>query len=192
MARTKEFDPDTAVEAAMQLFWTQGYAATTPAHLVDRLGIGRGSLYNTFHSKHELYELALRRYQEANSAALIDVLEQPGNARDRLRAALDMVIDQARRDRDRRGCMITNAAVELAGQDAGVRRLVQKTLKQQEQAFRAVIEEGQRSAEIAADRDASALADFFVTTLNGIQVMARVDPSLRRLRALADTAMRTV
>ncbi|MDN5724565.1 MAG: TetR/AcrR family transcriptional regulator, partial [Propionibacteriales bacterium] len=155
-------------------------------------GIGRGSLYNTFGSKHELYEAALRRYQEANGAALQAVLEAPGSSRERLQAALDMVIDRARRDRDHRGCMITNAAVELAGHDPAVRRMVQRTLRLQEEAFQSVIEQGQLAGEIDAGADAVALAEFFVTTLNGIQVMARVDPDLRRLRSLADTAMRTV
>lgn len=192
MARTKEFDPDRVLNRALELFWNRGYAATTPAALVEHMGIGHGSLYGTFGSKHELYEAALRRYQEANSAQLLRVLEGAGSARDRLRAALDMVIEQARQNRDRRGCMITNAAVELAGADPAIRRVVQRTLRLQEQGFRAVIEEGQRDGEIDRSHDAIALAGFFVTTLNGIQVMARVDPDLRRLTSLADVAIRAV
>ncbi|WP_218834867.1 helix-turn-helix domain-containing protein [Rhodococcus sp. ACS1] len=34
----------------MQVFWQQGFRATSPQNLVDALGIGRGSLYNTFGS----------------------------------------------------------------------------------------------------------------------------------------------
>ena len=62
MARHKEFDPDVALDRALELFWERGYEATSMADLVDHLGIGRASLYATFGSKHELYLKALDRY----------------------------------------------------------------------------------------------------------------------------------
>lgn len=192
MARTKGFDPDAAVDAAMELFWTNGYAGTTPQQLVDAMGIGRGSLYNAFESKHALFERALRRYHEANTARLFAILDGPGTARARLRAALDMVIAAARTDERRRGCLMTNTAVEFADRDEPISGFVRATFDRQEAAFRAVVEEGQRSGEIPADRDAAALATFFLTTTNGIQVLAKVDPDPARLAALAETTMRAL
>nr|WP_212763317.1 TetR/AcrR family transcriptional regulator [Gordonia araii] len=173
----------------MDLFWTRGYAATTPAQLVDHLGIGRGSLYNAFHSKHELYELALERYRETSGTALLAALEQPGTARERIRRALDLVIDESANDGGRRGCMITNAAIERAAQDPAVRKIVRAVLSQQEDAFASVIREGIAAGEID-DVDPAATALLLVTTLNGIRVLARTDPDPRRLRVLADAAMR--
>jgi len=55
VARTKEFDPEAALQAALELFWRRGYEATSMSDLVDHLGIGRASLYATFGNKHELY-----------------------------------------------------------------------------------------------------------------------------------------
>lgn len=57
VARTKSFDPEVAVATAMDVFLANGYAATTPRQLVDALGIGRGSPYKAFGSKHALFEL---------------------------------------------------------------------------------------------------------------------------------------
>ena len=34
MARTKEFDPEQALDRVLQLFWLQGYAATSVASAV--------------------------------------------------------------------------------------------------------------------------------------------------------------
>ncbi|MBI0383044.1 helix-turn-helix transcriptional regulator, partial [Streptomyces albiflaviniger] len=47
MARRKEFDPEAALDAAMRLFWRNGYEGTSTSDLVDELGIARASLYGT-------------------------------------------------------------------------------------------------------------------------------------------------
>ncbi len=66
MARTKEFDPDAALQSALELFWRRGYEATSMADLVEALGIGRASIYATFGNKHDLYLKALERYASSN------------------------------------------------------------------------------------------------------------------------------
>lgn len=54
MARPRKFQPEAVVEKAMEVFWEKGQAAATPQELGERMGLGRGSLYNTFESKHGL------------------------------------------------------------------------------------------------------------------------------------------
>lgn len=76
MARPREFDTDTAVRAALYVFWRKGYAATTMKDLEQATGMGRMSLYNAFGSKEELFLAALERYiakstiRHARSAAV--------------------------------------------------------------------------------------------------------------------------
>ncbi|MCO5997248.1 TetR/AcrR family transcriptional regulator [Actinoallomurus rhizosphaericola] len=192
MARTKGFDPDAAVDKAMEVFWANGYAGTTPRRLSDALGIGPGSLYNAFTSKHALYERALRRYYERETVRLIELLDGPGSPRARLRAALDLVVTAALEDGERRGCMAANAAVEFADEDDVVHHLVRRIFDRQEAAFRSTIEEGQRADEIDADLDAAALAAFLLATINGIRVLAKADPSPARLATMAETALRAL
>lgn len=62
MARTREFDEDKVLDAAMQLFWEKGYEATSLSDLTSRMGIQRPSIYSTFGDKKELFEAALRKY----------------------------------------------------------------------------------------------------------------------------------
>ncbi|NYI90248.1 TetR/AcrR family transcriptional repressor of nem operon [Amycolatopsis endophytica] len=190
MARTKTFDVDVAVDRAMEVFWTHGFANTTPQRLVDAMGIGRGSLYNAFTSKHALYERALRRYYERETVRLIEVLDGPGPAVERLRTAIELVVDSARKDG--RGCMIANAATEFGDADEAVNHLVRRTFERQEAALRGTIEEGQRAGEIDRSADAAALASFLLATLNGIRVLAKADPDPGRLATLAGTALRTL
>ncbi|WP_197487972.1 MULTISPECIES: TetR/AcrR family transcriptional regulator [unclassified Rhodococcus (in: high G+C Gram-positive bacteria)] len=112
MGRSKQFDPVVAVEQAMQVFWQQGFRATSPQNLVDALGIGRGSLYNTFGSKHGLFELALSRYVDARLRLLTALTEHPDSVKERLCGTLKFMADEGTR-----GCMIANAEADLAGTD---------------------------------------------------------------------------
>ncbi|MGY0501029.1 TetR/AcrR family transcriptional regulator [Nocardia sp. FBN12] len=182
---------DRAVDQAMEVFWANGYAGTTPKRLTAELGIGSGSLYNAFESKRALFERTLRRYYERESVRLIQVLDGPGAPRERLRAAVDLVVDAARSD-DGRGCMAANAAIEFGGRDQVVEHLVRRIFDRQEAAFRSTIEEGQRSGEIAADVDAVAVAGLFLATINGIRVLAKADQSSPRLDIMAATALRAL
>ena len=44
----KQFDRDEVLERAMQLFWAEGYEATGMTRILEHVGIGRQSLYDTF------------------------------------------------------------------------------------------------------------------------------------------------
>ncbi|WP_163572862.1 TetR/AcrR family transcriptional regulator [Fodinicola feengrottensis] len=62
MARPRSFDVEEVLDAATLVFWDKGYAATTPQDLCDATGLGRGSLYNAFVGKRELFDRVLERY----------------------------------------------------------------------------------------------------------------------------------
>ncbi|MEU7638625.1 TetR/AcrR family transcriptional regulator [Streptomyces sp. NPDC059101] len=189
MGRPKQFDPDAAVEQAMQVFWRKGYAATTPQDLVDALGIGKGSLYNTFGSKHGLFERALVRYRDSQAQALVEMVEGTGPVKDRLRDVLRLLVEMDLADPDRRGCLAVNAAAELAGADETATELVRRMFDRTEQAFRALIEEGQRAGEIAPGRDARAMGSMLLSTVVGLRLLARVAEGPERLSMVIDATI---
>ncbi|MER7692722.1 TetR/AcrR family transcriptional regulator [Streptomyces sp. NPDC097610] len=189
MGRPKQFDPDAAVEQAMQVFWRQGYGATTPQCLVDALGIGKGSLYNAFGGKRQLFDLALRRYLDLQNSAVAELLDGCGPVKERLRKALHFVAQADLADPDRRGCLALNTAMEFGRTDESVMAQVQGMFDRIEGAFRAVIAEGQRAGEIDPGRDAEALAGLLLNTVNGMRLMARVDSGPDRLLRVIDTTV---
>ncbi|ADV84368.1 TetR/AcrR family transcriptional regulator [Terriglobus saanensis] len=75
MARTKEFDQEEALDAAMHLFWEHGYEATSIQELVEATGVQRQSLYDTFGSKHELFLQSLMRYQSLGGHHLSELVD---------------------------------------------------------------------------------------------------------------------
>ena len=70
MARPKEFDPRTALSAAVQVFWRNGYEKTSLDDLMAAMQVGRQSLYDTFGDKRELYLSALEAYRGSTQAAM--------------------------------------------------------------------------------------------------------------------------
>ncbi|MEV0028743.1 TetR/AcrR family transcriptional regulator [Nocardia sp. NPDC050793] len=191
MGRPKQFDPDTAVAQATEVFWRKGYADTTPQDLIDALGIGKGSLYNTFGSKRALFERALEHYRDNQAAALTGLLDRPGPAKERLRTALRLAAEANLADPDRRGCFAVNTAAALGGADAEATASVRRMFDRTESAFEAVIEEGQRAGEIDRGRDPKATASMLLSTLIGMQVLSKTaegsERSMRTIDAVIDS-----
>lgn len=185
MGRPKQFDPDVAVGQAMDVFWSKGYGATTPHDLVIALGIGKGSLYHAFGSKHALFEKALERYRDDQAAGLIALLERPVPVKERIRTALEFLVEA--NVRDPRGCMVVNTAAELGGGgDPGVSATVRDQFARTESAFRGAVEEAQRSGEIDPGRDPGALAGMILGTVLGLQILARAGEGRERLARVVD------
>lgn len=141
VGRPREFSDSAVVDAAMDLFWEKGYEATTTQGLCERTGVGRGSLYNAFGSKHRLYEEAVRRYAKTWAAKQPEMLARPGPVKERLRELMVGVIDADLADPGRRGCLALNAAIEVSGRGA----LVRRQFLDLERALTNVVETGQRT-----------------------------------------------
>jgi TetR/AcrR family transcriptional regulator, transcriptional repressor for nem operon len=70
MPRPRHFDEQDVVDRAMELFWTEGYEATSVTDLTAQLGVHSGSLYRTFGDEHALFVRALGRYRETQAIPL--------------------------------------------------------------------------------------------------------------------------
>ncbi|MEI5102405.1 TetR family transcriptional regulator [Streptomyces sp. PmtG] len=190
MARTKEFDPDAALQSALELFWSRGYEATSMADLVAHLGIGRASLYATFGNKHELYLKALDRYTELRGPAVLAELSQPGPA---LPGVRDLVrrfaAEAAAGDSRRTGCFVTNTAAELAPHDTAAERRVGRNWEQIETLLSSALARARAQGEIPADRDPRALARMLLVLLQGIRVVGKVSGGEERVRDAAEQAL---
>lgn len=174
----------------MEVFWRKGYARTTPQDLVEALGLGKGSLYNAFGSKRALFELALRRYRDSQVMTLIEMLEAAGPVKERLRRALTSLVVMDLADPDRRGCLAVNSAAELAGaEDAAAVDLVRRMFDRTEGAFLSLIAEGQRSGEVAPERDPAALAALLLNTVVGLRLTMRVTEDSHRPAQVVDAVI---
>ncbi|MFI8964890.1 TetR/AcrR family transcriptional regulator [Streptomyces sp. NPDC053493] len=190
MARTKEFDPDAALQGALELFWSRGYEATTMADLVEHLGIGRASVYATFGSKHELYMRALERYLETRDPLIVSELSAPGPALPAVRALVRRFAAEAGAEESRlNGCFVTNSAAELAPRDAAVARRVELSWEQVETLLHSALSRARAQGELAEERDPRALARMLLVLLQGLRVVGKASSDPARVRDAAEQAL---
>ena len=117
VARPREFEKEAAVEAALAVFWRQGYQATSVQDLVEATGVNRGSLYDTFGDKHGLFLEAVDHYRRHVAARRLARMQEPGPVREKLAGFFDEVIAFSLGEGRLLGCLMTNAAIEMAPHD---------------------------------------------------------------------------
>jgi TetR/AcrR family transcriptional repressor of nem operon len=185
MARPREFDETTVLEAAMNCFWAQGFEQTSVRDLAEQMGITGASLYNAFGDKRSLYRQAFVYYLAETVRARVARLEKlpPGTA---VRAFFEEIIERSVDDKQRRGCMLVNAALELAPYDPEFQRLVTEEMVFIEAFFRRCIEAGQKDDSITDTRPADELAKLLLSVLLGIRVLARTRPQREVLEGAAN------
>ncbi|MFD3522782.1 TetR/AcrR family transcriptional regulator [Streptomyces sp. NPDC058653] len=190
MARTKEFDPDAALQSALELFWRRGYGATSMADLVEHLGIGRASIYATFGNKHELYLKALDRYGESHDPPLLDALSRPGAALPAVRDVVRGFAAEAAAEPGReKGCFVTNTAAELGPHDREAARRVELSWQHIETLMHAALVRARNQGELPRDRDPRALARMLLVLMQGIRVVGKNSQDPARVRDAAEQAL---
>jgi TetR/AcrR family transcriptional regulator, transcriptional repressor for nem operon len=173
VARPKGFARDVVLDRAMQVFWSRGYEATSIQHLVARMGIQRGSLYDTFGDKRRLFFAAIERYDRVVTAKLLATLDGPGSGKDAIRQFFRLKVDLSVEPGRPRGCLVTNSTAELASRDRGTATRVGAVLAKIEAAFHRAVLRAQKAGEIDPTRNPRALARFLTSSAQGLSVMAK-------------------
>jgi TetR/AcrR family transcriptional repressor of nem operon len=188
MARPKEFDRDGAVERAMSVFWSKGYAATSTDDLLQAMKIGRQSMYDTFGDKRRLYVEALERYQQESIARHIKRLRSIASPLAGVEALVVGVISSDRATRER-GCMGVGAICEFGNADTELAELRVKSSRMLHKALVERLQDAQAAGEIGETVDIERAARFVETTMLGLQVAAKAGESARTLRDMATFAI---
>jgi len=131
MARLYTFDLEAAVEAAMHVFWRDGYDLASVTDLQDTMGIQRGSLYKAFGSKKKLFLKAFDRYvTQCVDPGIAMLTQSDGSGREHIRRFFEMIPPN-----EMRGCLLCNSAAGAAGTDDDVRQAVSGQLERLRGAF---------------------------------------------------------
>lgn len=174
MGRRKEFDEETVVRAARDVFWERGYASTSLADLQAATGLSRSSLYETYGSKRGLFDRVASSYLADIIGPLLEPMEADGAGRAEVVAyfhALSQFLRNSPRAVATRGCLMLNTAMELNILDADAARVVRGYRER----VRAAIHHALGGmADVLADRDGK--ADVLTAGQMGLMTTSRIDP----------------
>lgn len=187
MARPKEFDQDKALTAATDVFREHGFEGTSAGMLVNAMGIGRQSLYDTFGDKWQLYQSALRRYATEETSQHIAMLKSEPRALDGIKAMVDRVVAHARDACLGVGsvCEFGRSRPELVDIRNAADRAMRSTIVEK-------IGQAQAEGDVASDLDPDIVASFIVANFSGLRIAARAGAGDAELRALGDLALRAL
>lgn len=186
----KQFDIDQTLARAMEAFWAHGYEATSMQDLVDCTAVNRASLYATYGDKRALFLAALRHYDARVRQAMLVDLENRFSPREAIRQLFLTFARQPVVEGVRRGCLMTNTALELAAHDAEVAQIVASGQTGIEAFFRRMIENGKAAGEVRSGIDPVAAARGLLAGLLGLVVLVRSRPDPDLLESIAEEAVR--
>lgn len=189
MPRVKLFDEEEVLNKAMCLFWRQGYAATSVQDLVSYLGINRASLYSTFGDKEQLFKKAFALYKKNNLEVLTHFFESKSNIKEAFSELFNNAIEEAKLDKEKRGCFVVNTITELIPNDESFQEVILKNKSDIERVFYTYLQKGKENGDLKTTQDLKAIAALLYTVYCGIQVVSKIDADKQELSNAVGVAM---
>ena len=157
----------------MRVFWERGYDSASTRDLLAAMDISRSSLYQAFGNKEQLFLEALHRYRLTLLERLGHRLEAAPSAMAFLEALFYDTAAEAGSERAALGCLIFNSACELGQRRDLPSRQAQECLTAITAVFHRAVRQAQAEGQIAADRDAEALASYLTLGMAGLRTLLK-------------------
>ena len=189
MPRVKLFDENEVLIKAMNLFWRQGYSATSVQDLVSHLGINRASIYDTFGDKDKLFKKSFQLYRKQSSEGLMQFFENKQNVKIGFSELFKNAIQEAVNDKERKGCFVVNTITELIPNDESLNEVLEINKQDFINIFFEYLNKGKESGQLKTTQDLKSLATLFYTLYNGIRVVSKVRPNKKELTDSINVAL---
>jgi len=185
VAGKKQFDMDTALDAAMIEFWRAGYADTSVDDLSRATGLNRSSIYSSLGDKDTLFLRCLdryvARYGDKYDAALSCAAADPLAA---ARAFFDVTLKRIADPELPDGCLIAQSAMVIPVLSPAVTAHAKDALGFQRLRLRAALKAGGLT-----DQDAEAFALHMAAVNQSLAVMSRAGASPAQLLAIVNVTV---
>jgi AcrR family transcriptional regulator len=182
MAGKKQFDVDTALDAAMVQFWQAGYAGTSLDDLTRATGLNRSSIYSSLGDKDSLYLRCLDRYTarygDRYDQALAGASGDPLRA---LQAFFEVTLQRIADPDVPDGCLVAQTAMAVPVLGPVIAARVVEALGLQRARLRTAL----NAAELA-EGDAENHAAHLTAVNQSLAVMSRAGAGQQELRAIVE------
>ena len=191
--RPRAFEPETALAQAMDVFWSDGFAATSLDDISAATGLNRPSLYGAFGDKRALYLQAYGQYRKRVNESFEPLFAAREPLRVKLRRILTACLDlYLSGPNGPRGCFTVLSASSEAIADPDLHSLVGEAIDGTDRAFGRLFADARASGELPEDADARRLARMASATIHTLSIRARARIPRDEIAPLIDDAVTTI
>ena len=188
--RPRAYEPEVALARALDVFWKEGFAATSLDDLSAATGMNRPSLYGAFGDKRELYIKSYESYRDRARQRMGETFAIDLPLREMLQRIYGIALDMYLSGKDGpRGCFTVMTATSEAVFDPSIRAMVISGLVETDRFFARIFKRAQERGELAASADPQVLALLASATLHTIAVRARAQVPRAELEAIVHGAL---
>ncbi|MEU9318675.1 TetR/AcrR family transcriptional regulator [Streptomyces sp. NPDC048295] len=179
-----------ALNAAMSIFWTQGYEGTAMSHLTTAMGMSAPSIYAAFGDKETLFQRVVERYMAGPGAYMRAALDQP-TAEALTRTFLHSAVDAVAGDHTPHGCLVVQSALAVNPRSTSVQGYLTRLREDGVKALADRLQSFTGTGGLPPGSDPSALARLLVTVVQGLAVQAASGVPREALHTVADQMMKS-
>jgi AcrR family transcriptional regulator len=191
MGRPREFDAETALDQAMEVFWRHGYEGATVAQLTEAMGINPPSLYACFGNKEGLLKAALDRYTKLRNVWMDEVVAAP-TARDVAERMLMGIADKQTDPANPPGCLLVQGGIACGTGSESVPFELAARRAENEDQLRDRFIRAKAEGDLKESADPASLARYVSAVSVGMGVMASSGSDREALQQVASVAVQAV
>lgn len=191
MGRPREFDAETALDQAMEVFWRHGYEGATIAQLTEAMGINPPSLYACFGNKEGLLKATLDRYTKLRNVWMDEVVAAP-TARDVAERMLMGIADKQTDPANPPGCLLVQGGIACGTGSESVPFELAARRAENEDQLRDRFIRAKTEGDLKPGSDPAALARYVSAVSVGMGVMASSGSDREALQQVASVAVQAV
>jgi AcrR family transcriptional regulator len=189
--RPRAFDPDAVLETVLEMFWENGFAATSLDDISEATGVSRPSLAAAFGDKQSLYIKAMERYQSRIAEQLDKVLTCSGcegGLRGIINRYFDIMIRAYTGEADHPlGCAFMCTALNEAPQHESILEMLKGTIENFDRRFEEFFTVAKNMGFLRPDSDPKIMTQMISGLTSNLLVRARAGASRQELQKITES-----
>ena len=172
--RNRLFDEEKAMAQAAEVFWIKGYEAASTEDLLTAMNMNKGSLYNAFGNKRELFVKVFEWFAQRFIRNMKSVFFKHTNTFEAIREIFLQVAYPNDPIDHTKGCFYINILGETTGMDPELEKIAKEKLLEMEKLFHKELAKAQKEGQLNSSIQPALLAKYLLNLWNGLNITRRI------------------